>query len=146
MAMTNINIRIDADKKLKAQELFSSLGLDMTTAINLFIQQSLEFNGIPFTIRKYNAETEAAFAEIEEMKKHPELYKQNKDLNILKKVIDILANDEILPDKYRDHLLIGNYKGKHECHLEPDWLLIYEYLEDELILFLTRTGSHSDLF
>ena len=75
MAMTNINIRIDADKKLKAQELFSSLGLDMTTAINLFIQQSLEFNGIPFTIRKYNAETEAAFAEVEEMKKHPELYK-----------------------------------------------------------------------
>ena len=72
--------------------------------------------------------------------------KQNKDLNILKKVIDMLANDEILPDKYRDHLLIGNYKGKHECHLEPDWLLIYEYLEDELILFLTRTGSHSDLF
>ena len=71
---------------------------------------------------------------------------QNKDLNILKKVIDMLANDEILPDKYRDHLLIGNYKGKHECHLEPDWLLIYEYLEDELILFLTRTGSHSDLF
>lgn len=50
--------------------------------------------------------------------------KQNKDLNILKKVIDMLANDEILPDKYRDHLLIGNYKGKHECHLEPDWLLI----------------------
>jgi mRNA interferase YafQ len=67
-------------------------------------------------------------------------------LNILKKVIDMLANDEILPDKYRDHLLIGNYKGKHECHLEPDWLLIYEYLEDKLILFLTRTGSHSDLF
>lgn len=72
--------------------------------------------------------------------------KQNIDLNMLKKVIDMLANDEILPDKYRDHLLIGNYKGKHECHLEPDWLLIYEYLEDELILFLTRTGSHSDLF
>ena len=48
--------------------------------------------------------------------------------------------------KIKNHLLIGNYKGKHECHLEPDWLLIYEYLEDELILFLTRTGSHSDLF
>lgn len=55
-------------------------------------------------------------------------------MNILKKVIDMLANDEILPDKYRDHLLIGNYKGKHECHIEPDWLLIYEYLEDELFL------------
>lgn len=75
MAMSNINIRIDADKKLKAQELFSSLGLDMSTAINLFIQQAIEFNGIPFTIRKYNSETEAAFAEVEDMKKHPELYK-----------------------------------------------------------------------
>ena len=75
MPMSNINVRIDADKKQKAQELFSSLGLDMSTAINLFIQQALEFNGIPFTIRKYNAETEAAFAEVEEMKKHPELYK-----------------------------------------------------------------------
>ena len=68
MAMSNINIRIDADKKLKAQELFSSLGLDMSTAINLFIQQAIEFNGIPFTIRKYNSETEAAFAEVEDMK------------------------------------------------------------------------------
>lgn len=76
MAMSNINIRIDADKKLKAQKLFSSLGLDMSTAINLFIQQSLECNGIPFAIRKYNAETELAFAEVENMKKHPELYKQ----------------------------------------------------------------------
>lgn len=75
MAMSNINIRIDADKKAKAQELFSSLGMDMSTAINLFIQQAIDFNGIPFVIRKYNAETEAAFAEVEEMKKHPDLYK-----------------------------------------------------------------------
>ena len=69
--------------------------------------------------------------------------KQNKDLNILKKVIDMLANDEILPDKYRDHLLIGNYKGKHECHLEPDWLLIYEYLEDEPVLVRNNISSSS---
>ena len=69
-----------------------------------------------------------------------------KPTNQFKKDFKKIKNDEILPDKYRDHLLIGNYKGKHECHLEPDWLLIYEYLEDELILFLTRTGSHSDLF
>lgn len=75
MAMSNINIRIDADKKAKAQELFSSLGMDMSTAINLFIQQAIDFNGIPFVIRKYNAETEVAFAEVEEMKKHPDLYK-----------------------------------------------------------------------
>ncbi|MBQ3693129.1 MAG: type II toxin-antitoxin system RelB/DinJ family antitoxin [Clostridia bacterium] len=75
MAMSNINVRVDSDKKAKAQELFSSLGMDMSTAINLFLSQSLEFNGIPFVIRKYNEETEAAFAEIEEMKKHPEQYK-----------------------------------------------------------------------
>ncbi len=83
MAMSNINIRIDAEKKAKAQELFSSLGMDMSTAINLFIQQALDFNGIPFVIRKYNAETEAAFAEVEEMKKHPEQYKGYTDIDEL---------------------------------------------------------------
>lgn len=67
MAMSNINIRIDAEKKAKAQELFSSLGMDMSTAINLFIQQALEFEGIPFVIRKYNVETEAAMREAEDI-------------------------------------------------------------------------------
>lgn len=88
MAMSNINIRVDADKKIKAQELFSSLGMDMSTAINLFISQALEFNGIPFVIRKYNAETEAAFAEIEEMKKHPEQYKGYTDIDELFEELD----------------------------------------------------------
>ena len=67
MAMSNINVRIDAEKKAQAQELFASLGMDMSTAINLFIQQALDFNGIPFIIRKYNAETEAAIREAEDM-------------------------------------------------------------------------------
>ena len=88
MSMSNINVRIDADKKAKAQELFSSLGMDMSTAINLFIQQALEFNGIPFVIRKYNAETEKAFAEIEEMKKHPEQYKGYTDIDELFEDLD----------------------------------------------------------
>lgn len=88
MAMSNINIRIDADKKAKAQELFSSLGMDMSTAINLFIQQAIEFNGIPFVIRRYNAETEAAFSEVEEMKKHPELYKGYTDIDELFEDLD----------------------------------------------------------
>lgn len=83
MSMSNINIRVDADKKARAQELFASLGMDMSTAINLFLSQALEFNGIPFVIRKYNEETEAAFAEIEEMKKHPENYKGYNDLDEL---------------------------------------------------------------
>lgn len=88
MAMSNINIRIDADKKAKAQELFSSLGMDMSTAINIFIQQAIDFNGIPFVIRKYNAETEAAFAEVEEMKKHPDLYKGYTDIDELFEDLD----------------------------------------------------------
>lgn len=88
MAMSNINIRIDAEKKAKAQELFSSLGMDMSTAINLFIQQAINFNGIPFVIRKYNEETEAAFAEIEDMKKYPERYKSYSNINELFEDLD----------------------------------------------------------
>ncbi len=57
-----------------------------------------------------------------------------------------IANDEPLDDKFRDHLLMGNYKGTRECHIEPDFLLIYEKFEDILVLTLIRTGSHSDLF
>ena len=72
--------------------------------------------------------------------------KQNKDLDKLFSVIEVLARGETLPPQYRDHDLSGNYKGTRECHVEPDWLLIYEVDGDELILYLTRTGSHSDLF
>lgn len=79
-------------------------------------------------------------------KDYKKAQKQHKNLDILKTVVNMLANGEQLPEKYRDHLLVGNYKGKHECHLEPDWLLIYEYVDEELILYLARTGSHSDLF
>ena len=52
----------------------------------------------------------------------------------------------MLSEKYRDHELSGNYSGCRECHIEPDWLLIYEIHNDKLILILTRTGTHSDLF
>ena len=63
-------------------------------------------------------------------------------------VITLLANEQPLPEKYRDHALINsrNYKDMRECHIEPDWLLIYKILNDMLILRLIRTGSHSDLF
>ena len=74
------------------------------------------------------------------------LNKQNKDLNKIFKVIEILANNENLPIRYKDHSLTGNYKNARECHIEPDWLLIYEKIENILVLSLTRTGSHSDLF
>lgn len=64
----------------------------------------------------------------------------------LKEVVNILAEQQKLEDKYRDHGLSGEYKGFRECHIEPDWLLVYRIDEDVLELFLFRTGSHSDLF
>ena len=64
----------------------------------------------------------------------------------MQKVIELLANDIVLPPKYKDHALTGNYNGYRECHIKPDWLLIYKKDEEALVLYLTRTGSHSDLF
>ena len=72
--------------------------------------------------------------------------KQGKDIDKLFDIIEKIANDEALDEKYRDHSLSGNYKGTRECHIEPDFLLIYEKIEGVLILSLVRTGSHSDLF
>lgn len=73
------------------------------------------------------------------------LAKRNLPLQELKYVIDILSKGEQLPEKYRDHQLKGNLKDFRECHIRPDWLLIYQKKDDELILILSRTGSHSDL-
>ena len=64
----------------------------------------------------------------------------------LRDVVNILANEQKLDDKYRDHGLSGRYNGFRECHVEPDWLLIYRISQDALELFLFRTGTHSDLF
>lgn len=72
--------------------------------------------------------------------------KRGYDISLLDEVIDILCNGRTLADKYRDHSLSGNFSGCRECHITPDWLLIYEIADSELILYLTRTGTHSDLF
>lgn len=72
--------------------------------------------------------------------------KRGYDLNLLDDVVSTLFYGLPLDEKYKDHNLIGNYKGCRECHILPDWLLIYEIADDELILYLTRTGTHSDLF
>ena len=72
--------------------------------------------------------------------------KRGLDLNSLKFVLDTLQKQEALPLKYRDHTLVGNYRGFRECHIEPDWLLIYTISNEKLILTAVRTGSHSDLF
>ncbi|GHV03687.1 addiction module antitoxin RelB [Campylobacterota bacterium] len=72
---TTISIRIDDDIKQEAQELFAKLGMDMSTAVNVFIRQALRCGGIPFKIRVPNADTLAAIAEVREMQAHPENYK-----------------------------------------------------------------------
>lgn len=73
--------------------------------------------------------------------------KRGYNINLLGEVIDTIAMGKELPEKYKDHSLINNYKGGcRECHITPDWLLIYEISNQELILYLIRTGTHSDLF
>ena len=72
--------------------------------------------------------------------------KRGYDLTLITNVIKILASGSPLPEKNKDHALTGNFTGCRECHITPDWLLIYEITEDDLFLYLTRTGSHSDLF
>ena len=72
--------------------------------------------------------------------------KQGKNINKLFKIVDILAQKKVLDIKYKDHGLISNYKGFRECHIEPDWLLIYKYYDEILVLSLSRLGSHSELF
>lgn len=74
------------------------------------------------------------------------IQKRGYDLRLLKAVIVKLANGEVLEEKYKDHELSGNFISCRECHVTPDWLLIYEIHEESLILYLTRTGTHSDLF
>jgi mRNA interferase YafQ len=70
--------------------------------------------------------------------------KRGKDVQKLKPVMSRLIEEEVLEEKYRDHALIGSYKGRRECHIEPDWLLVYKLQDDEIIF--ERTGTHSDLF
>ena len=74
------------------------------------------------------------------------IVKRGYDIRLLEEVIEILAEGNLLPEKYKDHSLSGDYKDCRECHITPDWLLIYQICENELILCLTRTGTHSDLF
>ncbi len=76
------------------------------------------------------------------------ILKQKKDEQLLLEIITKLANLEELEPKYRNHHLINDkiYKDCNECHLKPDWLLVYKYIDDKLVLLLFATGTHSDLF
>ena len=72
--------------------------------------------------------------------------KRGLKIELLERVIMLLAAGETLPEKHKDHALTGNWIGHRECHILPDWLLVYRVEDDVLVLTLTRTGSHSDLF
>ena len=79
-------------------------------------------------------------------KDYKTILKRNLDINLLDDVIRILAQGDELPPQYNDHSLSGNWKGFRECHIAPDWLLIYSIEDNNLVLVLSRTGTHSDLF
>lgn len=81
-------------------------------------------------------------------KNYKKIKRQGKDTQKLKVVVNKLANGLELEEKYKNHMLTDSkyYKNCFECHIEPDWLLVYQYIDNELILVLVATGSHSELF
>ena len=72
--------------------------------------------------------------------------RRKQNITLLDEIITKLAMGESLPDKNKDHALTGDWIGHRECHIQPDWLLIYRIEDDVLVLTLSRTGTHSDLF
>ena len=72
------------------------------------------------------------------------MQRRGKETDKLKAVLTALINEQPLAERHRDHALVGNYRGRRECHIEPDWLLIYLLVENEITF--ERTGTHSDLF
>ena len=92
---------------------------------------------------KYNVVITSSFK-----KDYKKIKRQGKDISKLENIISKLINGEELEEKYKNHSLNNNkyYKDCRECHIEPDWLLIYKYVDDKMILILVNTGSHSKLF
>jgi mRNA interferase YafQ len=89
----------------------------------------------------YEIETTSQF-----VKDYKRAFDRGYNLDLLEDVVDKLSKGERLHAKHKDHALKGKWVGRRECHITPDWLLVYKIEEDILILTLTRTGTHSDLF
>lgn len=96
-----------------------------------------------FSREKTKYEVKFTSAMKKDMKK---VVKRHYDLHLFADIVDKLANDIPLDEKYHDHALEGNWLNHRECHIKPDWLLIYQIKDDILILELSRTGTHADLF
>ena len=96
-----------------------------------------------FSKEKTKYEVKFTSAMKKDMKK---VEKRHYDLSLFAEIVGNLANALPLDEKYHDHELEGNWKNHRECHIKPDWLLIYQIKDDVLILELSRTGTHADLF
>ena len=79
-------------------------------------------------------------------KNHKKMQKQGKDIDKLHEVMEKLITETKLPERHHDHALTGNFKDRRECHIEPDWLLIYKIDKKKETIIFERTGSHTDLF
>ncbi|MFC1477620.1 type II toxin-antitoxin system YafQ family toxin [candidate division KSB1 bacterium] len=77
-------------------------------------------------------------------KDYKRMKRRNKNPELLKRIIGLIMQGKPLPPHYKDHKLLGEWSGHRDCHIEPDWLLIYRRSKDTMIL--ERTGSHTDLF
>ena len=218
--MATVTARVDENVKKEAETLFKKMGLNMSTAMNLFLKKCILEQGIPFELKVPNRETRKVLDEVEKGvglsktfdsideltedleddektsnketlkamqetddilrgkierkgynsaeelfedlgvqwikltikttkrfdKDLKKLKKRKYDLKLLAKIINKLSDSEILPEKYRDHCLTGDYKGFREYHIQTDWLLIYKIEKNILVLTLSRTGTNSDLF
>ena len=217
--MATVTARVDENVKKEAETLFKKMGLNMSTAMNLFLKKCILEQGIPFELKVPNGETRKVLDEVEKGvglsktfdsideltedleddektsnketlkamqetddilsgkierkgynsaeelfedlgvqwmkltikttkrfdKDLKKLKKRKYDLILLAQVINKLSDSEILPEKYRDHCLTGDYKGFREYHIQTDWLLIYKIEKNILVLTLLRTRTHSDL-
>ncbi|NWO18233.1 type II toxin-antitoxin system RelB/DinJ family antitoxin [Leptotrichia sp. oral taxon 223] len=141
MATVNTSIKIDEETKKEAQKLFKDLGLSLSAAINIFLKQAIREKGIPFYINSLpeNSELAQAFEEAKKLRKILQIINRT----VVQKKCLKMSWEKI---KNKDHKLVNNYDGARECHITPDWLLIYEIVEDKLMLILLASGSHSELF
>ena len=150
MATTNINVRVDSKLKADAETLFSDLGMNMSTAIIIFLKTAVRQNGIPFEVSRFTPKRCRRMLKIVPSHRFKRdlktAQKRGLDMGLLRVVVNALAAGEKLDSKYRDHDLTGDYAGFRECHIQSDWLLVYRIEQEELELFLFRTGTHSDLF
>ena len=135
MQTANINIRTDSNLKRKADALYNKLGLTMSTAINMFLKESVRTNSLPLSLKldEPNEETIKAIEESKEIVKNKKS-KGYTNIKDLRKALGVWVNTQ------------WKLEGIIECHIEPNWLLEYQYFESQLILMCIRVGSHNELF